>query len=302
MIRLGSITPSNIMLGTQQVSRVMLGAQEVWSAVSMDADAAAYIAAVEAALGSAITSTQSAAIDAFIVGEKAASRWSAIKRFYLPIWANENANKIDMVTRATGAFVGGVAHSSGYVRFNGTTGYFIDNDTCTAHGMGIGNAHVMALIYDNPATGSDFARIYGAYETTDATTEITAFSRQSNSTLFSRCYGVVAPVNFTSSPIATHEGIFLTNRNSTTDHRFKLLKAAGLLHDGNSGVLNEYNAPAAKMGWATRYSQLNGPNTFYPADFGAMSAGVSIGENAAQNDYLTAVKTLWETCTGLTLP
>jgi hypothetical protein len=31
MIRLGSITPANIMLGTQQVSRVMLGAQEVWS-------------------------------------------------------------------------------------------------------------------------------------------------------------------------------------------------------------------------------------------------------------------------------
>jgi len=160
----------------------------------------------------------------------------------------------------------------------------------------------MALVYNNPATAADFARFYGAYDTVDATKEITAFSVTSASQSQSRIYGVIAAVNVNSVAVSLQEGILLANRSSTTDHRYKISKTAGFFIDGQIANLSSSTPPAAKMAWATRNSNLDVPNTFYPADYGAMSVGISIGNNALLNTYISRVKTLWETCTGLTLP
>ena len=268
---------------------------------SLDANAKAYIAAVRAT-GVSVSTTQSKAIDKFYKDCKSDGYYTSIKRFFLPIWANASANAIDLIGLTSGTFVGGVTHSSGFIRLNGTTGYLRDNATVTTHGMTASTAHAMALVYDNPGTAADFSRFYGAYDTVDATKEITAFTVASASQSQSRIYGVTFVVSINSVATSLHEGIILSNRNSTTDHRFKVSKTAGFLIDGSNLGTSTNTPPAAKMGWGTRNSNLDTANTFYPADFGAMSVGVSIGNNSLQNTYLSRVKTLWETCTGLTLP
>jgi len=267
----------------------------------LDMDARAYIAAVRAT-GVSVSATQVTAINNFYKNCKSDGYYTSLKRFFLPIWSNASANAIDLIGLTSGTFVGGVTHSSGFVRFNGTTGYFRDNATVIAHGMTASTAHAMALVYNNPATAADFARFYGAYDTVDATKEITAFSVTSASQSQSRIYGVIAAVNVNSVAVSLQEGILLANRSSTTDHRYKISKTAGFFIDGQIANLSSSTPPAAKMAWATRNSNLDVPNTFYPADYGAMSVGISIGNNALLNTYISRVKTLWETCTGLTLP
>lgn len=265
-----------------------------------DADADAYILLVQAA-GGTVTAAQRDSINDFIRGEKISTRWDSIKRFYFPIWGVAAANAICMRSLTSGTFVGGVTHSSGFVTFDGTTGYFSDNATCITHGMTVATAHVMALIYNNPATAAQGARHYGAYDSGDATKEITAVSNTAL-VMQSRVYGTATQIGISSYVLALREGVMLTNRNDTTAHHFKLMKTAGLAQDRLSSVTNTATPPASKMGWAARISQTDAAANFYPADYGAMSVGVSIGDSTLQNTYLSRVKTLFETCTGLTLP
>jgi len=68
-----------VYVGSNAASKVYLGAQQVWSSFSYDADAAAYITAVETADGQALEENVKLAINSFVVGCKADGVWSAIK-------------------------------------------------------------------------------------------------------------------------------------------------------------------------------------------------------------------------------
>jgi hypothetical protein len=74
--------PTNIILGTTSLSakKIYIGSNLVYTVETViDSDAAAYIAAVEAADGSSIESSYKTAINNFVVGCKVTGIWSAIK-------------------------------------------------------------------------------------------------------------------------------------------------------------------------------------------------------------------------------
>jgi hypothetical protein len=78
-IRLGTTTPNKLYLGATEVTKAYLGASEVYSTVAFDADAQAYITAVETVDTLALELAVKTAINDFVVGCKADGIWNAIK-------------------------------------------------------------------------------------------------------------------------------------------------------------------------------------------------------------------------------
>ena len=267
---------------------------------ALDPDASAYIAAVRAA-GGTVTEAQATAISNFAILGKSDGWFSSVKRFYLPIWGVAAPNAVDLIARGSGTFVGGATHSSGFVTFNGTTGYLRADATITSLGSTSSTHHAMALVSNNPLQTVDFKVFFGV-NSADSTTDTFVFCR-TVPRLDSRCSG---SGGISTSNINTdlQEGVLLQNKLSTAagGHSLKLLKTAGLAVDNVSTSINSNTPPAAKMSWGALNSNLDVAVSQINSSFGAMSVGVSIGNNTLQNTYLTRVKTLWETCTGLTLP
>jgi hypothetical protein len=110
-----------------------------------DHDAAAYLAAVQAA-GVVTTQTQANAVTAFIMAEKAGGRWPLHKRIFLPVWGNAAANAIDMVTRAVGVWSGMLIHAPGYVEA-GVDGGFLVTSTVVDLGLTRTEHCLSVLIY-----------------------------------------------------------------------------------------------------------------------------------------------------------
>ena len=79
-LRIGSSTPTKLYLGSTEVTKAYLGTVEAYSsAPSFDADAQAYITAVETADLAALEPAVKTAINDFVVGCKADGIWNAIK-------------------------------------------------------------------------------------------------------------------------------------------------------------------------------------------------------------------------------
>ena len=79
-LRIGSSTPTKLYLGSTEVTKAYLGNVEAYSsAPSFDADAQAYITAVETADLAALEPAVKTAINDFVVGCKADGIWNAIK-------------------------------------------------------------------------------------------------------------------------------------------------------------------------------------------------------------------------------
>jgi hypothetical protein len=102
-----------------------------WS--NTDPDAAAYIAAVQAA-GGTVTATQSGAINTFIREGKTAGWWADLRRIQLPIWGVAAPNAICMKSLTSGTFVGGITHGAGFFTTDGSTGYFIQGASLVTQG------------------------------------------------------------------------------------------------------------------------------------------------------------------------
>ena len=283
----------NYSLGNMLGRNMALGA--------LDPDAAAYIAAVRAA-GGTVSGAQATAISNFTILGKADGWFSSVKRFYLPIWGVAAANAVDLIVRGSGTFVGGVTHDSGFVTFNGITGHLRADATITSLGSTSSTHHAMGLVSDNPLQLVDFKAFFGVRG--GVATEDTLIYCRTLPRIDSRCSGTTASI-FSGSIVTTlQEGVFLQNKLSTATggHSLKLLKTAGLAVDSVSGGANSNSPAAAKMAWGANNSNLDVAIDHINSSFGAMSVGVSIGNSTLQNTYLSRVKTLWETCTGLTLP
>jgi hypothetical protein len=79
-IKVGSTEISGVYVGSTAISRAYVGATQVFDAVSaFDADAEAYITAVETADAQALESAVKTAINDFVVGCKADGIWAALK-------------------------------------------------------------------------------------------------------------------------------------------------------------------------------------------------------------------------------
>lgn len=258
----------------------------------LDADAKAYIDAV-VATGASVSNTQKAAINTFYKTAKSGGYYTNLRLTYLPIWALSTANAIDLITRVSGSFIAGVTHSSGFVQGNGTTGYFTTGVAPSAiSGISTASAYMFGLVRDTlPSNGAigrsrnsstqDWNLIQGGVNTLNSS----IMSNTSGS-------GMLATA-------ATLTGILSGSRQSGT--RFNARRStSGRTNLGSSTGSNFGTVPTLNhyfMGGNYEGATLN----LSTVRFGAFGLGTGFSDTQDAN-FTLALKNLWETCTGLTIP
>jgi hypothetical protein len=261
----------------------------------LDPDAKSYINAV-AATGVTVTQTQKNAINAFVESEKAASRWTLHKRLYLPIWSLASANAIDIVTRASGTFVNSPTHGAGFVQGNGSTSYFDAGISPSSAGFTSTNGSMFSLVYAAD-TRVDPRMMMGARDNNaPATGECSLY--QSNATVLTTILGRVAAVPVASLTVIARTGILHSNRNAAQglllSHRRASVSRS--VAATGTGAISTFNLSAmAITEGAVRALHTN-------ARLGAYGFGLGLSSNAEVDAFTLNLKTLWETCTGLTIP
>lgn len=251
----------------------------------LDQDATNYIAAVTSA-GATVTSTQKYAINDFILAEKSASRWTGLKRFYLPVWGVAAANAICMKSLTSGTFNGGVTHGSGFVQGDGATGYF--DFGASPSGLGLANFSVSQFVLhqDVGVSGNRMGVI--AASSADQ-------CRMFFSTSITTNIGGTPTAAITS---VTRDGIFVATRASATSLRVHRR------HSGGFGSGAEVTTTATGTIPSLNYYALVHNNNGVPINFSTNITGLyGISDAVADPSAFTLnLKTLWETVTGLTLP
>jgi hypothetical protein len=257
----------------------------------MDQDAESYIDAVFSA-GSTVGGEQQAAINTFFKAEKMAGRYELLKRIYLPIWGAAAANALCMKSLTSGTFVGNVTHGAGFVKSDGTTGYFDGGVSPAAAGCLLESASIFCLSYElNKAilNTQRFCGVQGANNLTRMWIE--------------RYGGGGGPNagNLISSPIDNdHRYVFIRSRPNNTfrfNGRFRsVYETKGSVSDAAQGLESVQNVYYLGL-------NNNGTPNFPNVDAKLGSYGIGLGYTEIEAAGFTAnLKTLWETCTGLTLP
>lgn len=259
------------------------------SASGLDPDAKGYIDAVVAA-GATVSGGQKSAINTFVKTGKADGWYSSLKRLYLPIWGIAAPNAICMTSLTSGTFVGGVTHSLGYVQGNGTNGYFISNGTLASIGVSATGTCGALLRSDIAANTS----VYGSNST-----GFTGISYgRGGLALRSVFWGGSVGTNVTHS--SSESGIVSNTRASTTNHFVRVRKTSGVTALGS----NSSTAAVQTLNYAQAFMCSRFENT--ASGFSDVQMGswfLSQMTTTAQVDNFSAnLQTLWETCTGLTLP
>ena len=254
----------------------------------LDADAAAYIAAVESALSSSISGDQKNAINDFIKTGKSDGWYSSIKRLYLPIWADAAANAIDMISLTSGTFPvpSGVDNSNvGYVQGDGSTGYFEASGTFSGDGLTTSNGMMFLARKNIPAntTGAIGGTSPGR---TLILPQLGGKMRSDwgdNTTNFWTSTG-------TNDNIA---GVFTTTRNETS-----------IIHAirTSTGVSRQSaNRPVTGAIYSGDVKVMSIAAFFDTAHYLAFGWGAAMSD-ARTDSFTLALKDLWETASGLTLP
>lgn len=280
---LASSNVSGFMVGGQTASGIYLGSTKVWQ--SFDPDALAYIAAIEAQ-GATVTGAQKTAISDFVAAEKAASRWTGLKRFYLPVWGIAAANAICMKSLTSGTFSGGVTHAAGYVEYNGTSGSFNANATAIFSDADNANYGFLAktpstIAFSSYADFSDAASICAA---SDPSTDILLGINTND-------FGLLV-----SSPFAG--GIVACDITSGPARKYYIRTNAGGNQVGtdNTALYSSTAAAAFPQLIASSVSVVSASDY----QMGALWAATSYTNELPA--FTLNIKTLWETVTNLTLP
>jgi hypothetical protein len=278
---------------TAEVLHIWSNTKSRWISINsdFDADAAAYIAAVVAA-GATVTANQRAYINAFYVTGKRDGWYSSIKRLYLPIWQTELPNAVDMISLATGTFVGTVTHGAGFVKSDVSTGYMNANVGLTTLGLSLNSYHYAGLYKESSsqsnsylfgsASGSNQNRLFVSSATMNADLSSASLGRAS---------GTVASGN--------RLGIFTFSGNAS--NRFlKQRKTSGVTTLGTTTT----TITAAPNNENVAFLARNNAGTidgFCGEEIGAFSLGLELTDTQDSN-YSLALKILWENCTNLVLP
>jgi hypothetical protein len=258
----------------------------------MDADAAAYIAAIEGD-GITVSATQKSALDAFYRAGKADGWYSALKRMYLPIWAAATPNARCMVSGTSGTFtVSGVTHAAGYVQGDGT-GYFDTGSTCGPLGITATDAYGCFLAKTQLAGVAMGAR--------NALTQHFGVQRGTLTSLWSQIMtNSTSGGGLHSVPLGDGNFNGVISHGNLPSGRFAARRTAA----SRGEYLTAHTAagvPPTLAIWLMATNLVGSPNSISTTEFGAFMFGTGI--TSAQDALCTAaLKTLWETCTGLTLP
>jgi hypothetical protein len=262
----------------------------------LDPDAKAYIDAVIAA-GATVTSTQRNAINAFVKGGKTDGWWVSMKRIYLPIWAIAAPNAIDIVSGTSGTFAGTVTHAAGYVQGNGTTGLFRFNGTPSS--LGLTNASGFLFTLCNQAmtaTGSHIGVLQGT------TNRCTITSSGTLAIAAEFIVSGTAAITGNTVPLANQNGVLCFSRTSTTSLTLYQRKtASGLVTLATNTSTESGSSPTESVCAMARGRTSTTADSYTNGRHGAYGVGLGMPQSDVSNMTL-AVKNLWETCTGLTLP
>jgi hypothetical protein len=262
------------------------------SSGGFDRMAARYISAVETA-GATVTSTQRNAIDAFFKTGKSQGWISSLRRMYLPIWAAAAPNAIDILTIASGTFGGTITHSNGFATGNGSTGYFEYDTTATAQGLSASSGLLFWLGATGGTTGIQLGGFNGGGTGTRAVLNANANAITSEQT-------TLATSVISSGLVGANLGIVLSTRTSTTSHKVFQRRAA-FAQRGATSTTAETSASASVNQAAWARGQSGSRTNFSNAGLGAHGIGLGMTDSQAEN-FTLALKNLWQTSTGLTLP
>lgn len=260
----------------------------------LDADAAAYIAAVEAALGSGITTTQKSAIGAFFAGEKTGGRWDSIKRLYLPIWGQAAANAICLRSLTTGSFVNNPTASAGYVSA-GTNGYMRPDVTAAALGLTVSDGAFGFLRIGAAWNPAEIPMNFGANSTVQ---RIFLQHQNSGGSANWRVMWGSDAASFTTSgySAADLDGIGIMTRKTGKSSVYQLSTARGFQTRISATIADSGTMPTMMPSFLS----LEGSSPS-AAGFGSFFILSGLAALDAEG-FAVALKTFWETCTGLSLP
>lgn len=255
-----------------------------------DSDAADYIIAVETAIGAAIASGKKQAIDTFIQSEKAASRWMAHKRLFLPIWSNASANSIDMKTLNVGTMIGSPTHTEGYIEFDGVSSAFDTDAIPSTIGLALSSAGYTILRPTNYS--ANYIRTFGVNTGSTVLWDYLEPSQSSwqigDSTLR---YPLVN---------SDRVGIFCNNRVNTEMATYRL-KSSGFSTLSASTVAESGSIPSTYSVYVGGINSAGSAGGYSNTRVGAFCMHSGFEESDA-TEFSNNLKLLWETCTGLTLP
>jgi len=213
-----------------------------------------------------------------------------VNEAYLPIWGIAAPNAIEMATRASGTFVGTVAHSSGFVKGNGSTGYFDFGTRMPTDGLTSASGLLFCLVKvaDNMSTGASMLG-QGTAANNQGIRQSTASNIQA------RYSGTSLSINGGNA----RTGIISISSSANTSRSFRRRLTSGVTSLATSAGEAAFTLSSANcFAMARNSSGLSEPTN---AELG--SYGYMLGLSDANTDIFTlALKNLWETCTGLTLP
>jgi len=270
------------------------------SGISLDSDAAAYIAAVVAA-GGTVSDTQRTVINTFYKTGKADGWYSSLKRMYLPIWGVAAPNAIDLVTRTSGTFVGGVTHSAGFVQNDGATGYFITDGTVASIGCTLNGTGVFSLMTAESAVAGFSGPLFGSRGASVASTIRLSggFDGINNSFAISG-HNSLANSQFHNGIGTDQRAIVHILRINNTNVVGLTRKTAGTTNTLLNNVSSSLNSTRPMAFMASNASPIL---SYLESRLQNGAWGMTEGFTVAQSENFTlALKNLWETSTGLTLP
>lgn len=255
----------------------------------LDANAKAYINAIVAA-GATVNSTQRNAINNFYKTGKSQGWYGQLKRMFLPIWGIAAPNAIGMISGSSGTFNGTVTHAAGYVQGDGSTGYFNFGSTMPNDGLTFDNGLMFALCNQPPTVLSSYIGVTIGNNTQvirAASTTLIQGRYTNNSTAINgglAMNGILTLAsqasNLRSLRRRASSGVLSLNTSSTETASFSLsnLNCYGIARNSTGGLSEPSNGRFGSYGYSLKMSD-------------------------SDTDLFTlALKNLWETCTGLTLP
>jgi hypothetical protein len=256
----------------------------------LDPNAKAYINAVIAA-GATVNSTQRNAINTFYKTGKAQGWYGQLKRMFLPIWGIAAPNAIGMISGSSGTFNGTVTHASGYVQGDGSTGYFNIGASMPSDGLTFDNGLLFALCNQAPTVSSSYLGVVSGNNSQSirAATTIIIQGRYTNNAT-----NISGGNNMT--------GIITMCSQASNLRSFRRRSSVGSVSLGTSSTETASFSLANLNCYALgRHQQINTLNEPSNGRFG--SYGYSLKMSDSDTDLFTlAIKNLWETCTGLTIP
>jgi hypothetical protein len=245
-----------------------------------------------------MTLTKINALDTFIKGEKTAGRWNGHKRLYFPVWGLAAANAICMKSLTSSTFVGGVTHGAGYIQGNGSTGYANTNTTLASVNV-TKDSYYAGYLRIEAGGGSEFS--FGVSEggvKALQSADQYLFNEETEQNYFVQTVARVSN-NFLnhSDPPST----LLTIGGTTSSRFLKNRTSSGVTTRATSSATNTQELATAEFCLMTINTPTGVSSVRSNSKFGAFFFGTALTD-AEDTAYTLALKTLWETTTGLTLP